>query len=818
MKLLQPIRFWLILSFITISLAVFSQNLPVNAPGIIKGRVLDIKTNLPIPFVALSLTDSVSTPKSLQNDLEGKFVINNLKPGNYTLKISYVGYQNKAITQIAITDTRLEIDLGDILLNANDKLLNEVVVTYQKPVVEMHDDKLVYNISETIAGEGSVAADVLKNVPMVSVDIDGKATIAGRRNTRIFIDGKPSDYSANSIGELLSILPSDALESIEVITDPSSKFDADGDGIINIVMKKGRKVGLTGTLSSRVGTLGNHNTGAFLSSKGKKFSFNANAGYSHALRLSDANSNRTNNVFDNTGALDTTFFNDQTNNAERITDGVDSRVSITYQPDSAQVLKATIRGSYNDGFSESFSDNLSLTEERIERNLLRQNNTNGNNSYDFVMDADYTLRGKNKQNYTVGINYNRNNYADLRDFSRFSYRPDGTLRNPEPTLQQNSNNNIGSNLELNLDYDKTFKFLNTRLETGFKINLNNSDESQLAQYFDYDVNQYVVNDALTNAFLFKQNVYASYLTARFRIKKWSIRAGTRAELTNISFIQENMPNADFRPYMSFFPSLAVTRSFSKTMRGGLNYSRRITRPRAFALNPLIDNSDSLNIRFGNINLRPSFTDQYEANITFFGKGWSVSPRISYAISSRIIERIKTPIAGTNGTETTYLNLGNSSSINFNTFANYQIDKTKNMNAGFTISRVSYESAANSRLNNTGIAVRANAGMSYSFDKSTAMEANLNYIRNVSAQGIVNGYLESQFGFKRNFLKNRMSARVTMVDPFSERNFSSITQGQTFFQESFSLQRTRNFMAALSYRFTKINGGNTKAVIPKKRVN
>lgn len=810
MKPFQNQRFWIILFLLTCSLQSFAQHLPVNNPGIIKGIVLDIKTNLPISFATLSLTDSVSTPKSLQSDFEGKFTINNLKPGSYTLKVSYVGYQHKAITQIVITDTRFEIDLGDILLNADDKLLNEVIVTYQKPVVEMHDDKLVYNISESIAAEGSVAADILKNVPMVSVDIDGKATIAGRRNTRIFIDGKPSDYSANSIGELLSILPSDALESIEVITDPSSKFDADGDGIINIVMKKGRKVGLTGNLSSRVGTLGNYNTGAFLSSKGKKFSFNANAGYSHALRLSDANSARTNNVFDNTGAIDTTFYNDQTNNAQRINDGLDSRVSITYQPDSVQILKATIRGSYHDGFSENFSDNLSLTQERIGRNLLSQNSVSGNNNYDFVIDADYTLKGKNRSNYTFGLNYNRNNHANIRDFSRFSYNPDGTLRNPEPTLQQNSNDNIGSNLELSADYDKTFKFLSTRLETGFKINLNNSDEKQLAQRFDYDVNDYVINEALTNAFLFKQNVYASYLTARFRIKKWSIRAGTRVELTDINFVQENLPNADFKPYMSLFPSLAVTRSFSKTLRGGLNYSRRITRPRAFALNPLIDNSDSLNIRFGNINLRPSFTDQYEANITFFGKGWSVSPRISYAISSRIIERIKTPIAGTNGTETTYLNLGNSSSLNFNTFANYQLDKTKNMNAGFTLSRISYESAANSRLNRTGLAIRANAGMSYSFNKTTAMEANLNYNRNVSAQGIVNGYLESQFGFKRNFMKNKMSARVTMVDPFSERNFSTITQGETFFQESFSLQRTRNFMMALSYRFTKINGNNPNA--------
>lgn len=237
--------------------------------GGLKGKVVDEQTKETIPFINISLykaTDSLNK-FDYQTDVNGVFNIEKLPLGLYSIKFSFVGYQSKSIKNILLDENRFAINLGDVTLLTDQQMLNEVVVEYKRPIIEMMDDKIVYNVDQSIFSEGSVATDILKNVPLVTVDMDGKATIAGKRNTRIFIDGKPSDYSANSIGELLSILPSDALESVEVITDPSSKFDSDGDGIINIVMKKGKKVGLSGNLSSRVGTLGNHNTGAFISKK-----------------------------------------------------------------------------------------------------------------------------------------------------------------------------------------------------------------------------------------------------------------------------------------------------------------------------------------------------------------------------------------------------------------------------------------------------------------------------------------------------------------------------------------------------------------------
>ena len=771
--------------------------------GVIKGRITDISNNEPLPFVNIIVTGKtdIGFSRSLQSDVNGHFSVNNLDLSSYSIKLSYIGYQVKSITSIIVNSERPEVNLENIFLAADNKMLDEVVVEYKKPVVEMLDDKLVYNVDQGVFSEGSVASDILKNVPMVSVDIDGKATIAGRRNTRIFIDGKPSDFSANSIGELLSVLPSDALESIEVITDPSSKFDADGEGIINLVMKKGSKVGLSGNVSTNAGTLGNYNAGAFLSS-GKKedFSFNASAGYRHGLRQSEASSSRSNIL------TDTVFYNNQTNSSERISDGMNARFSGTYKRDSSQVLKFSTRGNFSNGHTASMSNNLYLNDLFIEKRLRTQHNISGSNNVDYVLDADYTLSGRNKNEYAFGINYNRNTQEDERDYSRYLYSPDGSLIDNEPDLQLNNNSNTGSNLQLTADMDRSFDFLKLKVETGAKFNSNNSDNEQLVREFDFASDDYDVNTDLTNSFDFKQKIYAGYLSLRFRLKDWSLRAGSRGELTSLSFKQENATEIDFNPYISLFPSLALTRTFNKKYRVSLNYSRRVTRPRYNVLNPIIDDSDPQNIKFGNINLKPSYTDQYELSFTMFGQDWSVSPRISYAASHKIIERIKTVINTDGDTETTYQNLGNSGSLNFNTYANYQVDKTKSINGGITISKVHYNSSAATSFNRNGTAIKANAGTSYSFSRNTAMELNVNYIKNTAAQGSANGSVQTQFGFKRNFLKNKMSARVTIIDPFSQRNINSITEGPNFYQESFSIQRTRNFMAGLSYRFTKISTG------------
>lgn len=789
-----PLKFTLFLVVIsTFSSLAFSQ-----ITGSISGKIKDVKSKESIPFVNISLVNSADSlhPKSFQTDANGSFELKNLAPSTYTIHFSFLGYQSKSIAKIILEEEHPDVNLGDVFLDNDTRMLNEVVIEYKKPIVEMQDDKIVYNVDQSIYSEGSVATDILKNVPMVSVDIDGKPTIAGKRNTRIFIDGKPSDYDASSIGDLLSTLPSDALESIEVITDPSSKYDADGDGILNIVMKKGKKVGLNGNVSARGGTLGNYNAGAFLSNKQEKYSFTANAGYSHRDRYSNSLANRS-NLFS-----DTTFYNNQSNNGDRVSNGYNARYGGSYIIDSLHNLKFSLRADYNKGLSASLADNLYLDQQYVEQSIRSQNNQIGNHNLNYVIDADYNLKTKQKAQYSFGLNFSKINSNSNKDYSRAYLNPDGTPRIANPTLQLNDNQNLGNNLDLNADYDKSFDFLSTKLEAGLKTSFNQADENQAVQNFDYNLNDYVINPSLTNDFNFHQYIYSGYASVRFKLSKWSFRVGNRAEVTDVAFIQKNNPNVNIKPYLSLFPSFSVNKSFANKYSIGANYSRRIARPREYALNPLIDDSDPQNLKYGNPDLTPSYTDQYELNFSVFSKDWSVSPRMSYATSDKIIERVKT-VNPDGSSVTTYQNLANSSALTFNVFGNYRPGKRQTFNAGFTLSKINYTSSANQKYNRNGINIRANIGVNYSFKKSLTTEVNINYSKNTAAQGYSNGSIETQFGIKKNFYKNKFSVRFTMVDPFTQRNVTTVLEGPNFYQEIYSERRTRNFELSLSYRFTKI---------------
>ncbi|WP_442796151.1 TonB-dependent receptor domain-containing protein [Pelobium manganitolerans] len=764
--------------------------------GTLNGKVTNLETKETIPFLNILLfnsTDSLAG-KSYQSDVNGAFLIKNLALGTYTIRFSFVGYQTKTIKNILLSADRPDVDLGVVALNSDLTMLNEVVVEYIRPTVEVQDDKIVYNVDQSIFSEGSVATDILKNVPLVTVDIDGKATIAGKRNTRIFIDGKPSDYSASSIGELLSVLPSDALESIEVITDPSAKFDADGDGIINIVMKKGKKVGLSGNATSQVGTLGNHNSGVFLSKKDKKYAFTGNIGYNHSNTLNSGNSYRSNFFTDTT-------YNNQTNNNERMNDGLTARFGGNLDIDSAQSIKFSARGGFSDGQTVSLSDNFYLNNESAPRYNRQQKNKSGNSYLNYNLDFDYYLKLKNKSSYNLGLVYARNSSESDRDFSRYFYNPDGSLRS-DPSLQLNDNQALGDNFDINLDYNTSFNFLRTKLEAGVKSAFNSSDEDQRAQTFDYNTGLYEVNPSLTNSFNFSQNVYSAYVSARFKINKWSLRAGNRAEITDVSFKQESGSSFSIKPYTNFFPSLSVNRSINNKYSLGLSYNKRISRPRQNALNPIIDDSDPQNLRFGNPDLSASITDQYELRFSVFNNNWSVSPRLSYAASSKIIERIKTVMADGNSV-TTYQNLANSSSFSFNVFANYKASKNQNFNGSFTVSKIEYNSAVNAAYNRNGYNIKTNVGGNYSFGKKTFAELNIYYLKSTAAQGVSSGTVQTQFGVKRNMLKNKIAVRVTAVDPFTERSLTTITEGPNFYQESLNMRKTRNFLLSLSYRFTNI---------------
>jgi iron complex outermembrane receptor protein len=797
----------LFLAFVCLSLISFSTN--AAEKGIIRGKVIEEVGALPIPYAAVSLYEGANeqTLSITQSDENGFFKISNLKVGTYRLKISYVGYTNLFVNEIIITEKEFDKNLGNLKLASEQSNLNEVVITAQKPLVEFGADVITYNVGSSVLAEGSTATDVLKNVPMVQVDIDGNATISGKRSTRVFIDGKPSDYMTSNIADLLNVLPSDAIEKIEVMTNPPSKYSGDGEGILNIVMKKGFKVGFNGNIGVNAGLQGNTNTNAFASYRGKNFNINGGGAYRKNIGKGNSQSYRTNFL------ADTTYYN-QFNNNRNDNEGGNFRIGFDWDITPKQSLRLSTNYNVNSNNSISGNDFYELNEEKIATSLRNQQNLGDGNSNNFVFNADYNLQldtigGK----MTIGVTVNTNSNSDFRSYNRAYAFP----TNLNPSLQQNDNQTGNDGLTFNVDYDKPVFKKRDQLEFGLAYNYRKNDNDLLVQNLNYQTQEYITNQKLTNKFFYNENILSGYASYNYRKGGWGLKGGLRAEYTNVNFDLSTGSSYNVKPYLSAFPSVSVNRFFKKRYNFGATYSVRINRPRENALNPQVNNADTLNISYGNPNLSPSYTHQMDVSFGAFGLKWSFTPRISYSTSSGVIERYRIVkqvlISGVNKafSESTFANVGTNQSFALMLIGNFRPTNKISTNGNFSVIQSKYSSSLNSSLNRNGLSLRGSLGVSMQLPYKTAFESNLNYANNITAQGRNKGSINSSFGARKSFFKNTLSVRISTQDPFGRKNNNSFNQGLNFISQSYSTNNSSNVNFSLNYRFTKVKVN--KVVIP-----
>lgn len=783
----------------------FLVNAQTSEKGIIRGKVIEEVGALPIPFAVVSIFESgVEQPMfTFQTDENGFFKFNNIKFGTYKVKVSYVGFGPLFVNEVIVSEKESDKNLGTLKLAAEQNNLNEVVITAEKPVIEVGADVITYNVSSSILAEGSTATDLLKNVPMVEVDIDGNTTISGKRSTRVFIDGKPSDYMTSNIADLLNVLPSDAIEKIEVMTNPPAKYSADGEGIINIVMKKGFKVGFNGNVGLSAGTQGNNNANANASYKGEKYSITGGGAYRMGIGKSSSESYRTNFFKDRDPAIyqnpDTTFYYNQFNNARNENNGGNFRVALDWDINKKQNLR--VNTSYNVNSSDSWSGNdfYYIDQQEITKRLRNQINLGDASSNNFVFNTDYSLATDTSGGkLTAGFTVNTNSSNSTRSFERSYAFPN----NLNPSLQQNDNEIGNRGINVNLDYDKPVFNKRDRLEFGVAYNYRKNQNDLLVDNFNYKTQQFVTNDKLSNEFFYNENILAGYLSYNYRNKGWSAKAALRSEYTNVNFDLSTGEVYNVNPYFSFFPSLSLNRFFRKRYNIGATYSVRINRPRENTLNPQVNNADTLNISYGNPDLSPSYTHQFDVSFGAFGKQWSFTPRISYSRASGVIERYR--FVNDNGiSESTFNNVGTNYSLAFMLIGNYRPTKKISANGNFSIIQSNYTSSLNSALNRGGISIRSRAGISMQLPYKTAFEANLNYNNNVSAIGRNSASINTSFGARKTFFKNTLTARISANDPFRARRNSTFNEGLNFFSNTYGVSNTNNFVFNINYRFTKV---------------
>ena len=572
-----------------ISITVFGQQKPERTKIIITGKITEKTSKLPLEYATVTLKNSTN-PKLIFGGItnnKGDYSIE-VVPGVYEITLEFISFKRFVIPQKPLTTNT---NLGSIGLEEDFTQLNEVVVRGEKTTVEIKLDKKVYNVGNDLMVKGGTVSDVLDNIPSVTVDIEGNISLRGNQNVRVLIDGKPSN--AINISEALRLIPADAIEKVEVITNPSARYDAEGGGgLINIILKKGKNLGLNGTVIASTGYPETYGLSGTVNYKSKEFNLFTTQGY---------------NIRNNPGNA---FTNSRYLNADNST-----RDFMNETRDNQRLNK-----SYNANIGMDWFLNKSTTWTNI-FNYRRSNGDNRDNVFQKYYDVnnvfDYTRNRINEEdsksrNVEFTTNLTKNFKKDghkLTIDGNFSSNTDKNLATIIDTSTQNSiinidqttNNQKQSRNLLQTDYVLPFG-KGSQFEAGYRGDF-------LVNTTDYSVDRNGVPfENFTNVLEYKEKVNALYTQYGFKINKISTLFGLRWEDSNIEVNQLATNDFNNKRYNNFFPSAFFTYEISKESSASLSYSRRIQRPRGRQLNPFNNLSSNVNIFVGNPDLNPAFTD------------------------------------------------------------------------------------------------------------------------------------------------------------------------------------------------------------------
>ncbi|MFV8352632.1 TonB-dependent receptor domain-containing protein [Flavobacterium sp. XS2P14] len=586
---MKKIKSVLIIVLLFTTLFSFSQQVVVAPKIKITGKVVEKISKQPLEYATITFL-LPNNPKPVAGGItnpKGEFEIE-VKPGTYDIKIEFISFK---ITEIKQKNLQKSTSLGLISLDEDANQLNEVVIRSEKTTVEIKLDKKVYNVGSDLMVKGGTVSDVLDNIPSVSVDVEGNVSLRGNENVRVLIDGRPSN--AINIAEALRLIPADAIEKVEVITNPSARYDAEGGGgLLNIILKKGKNQGLNGTIIASAGYPETYGLSGTLNYKSKNFNLFTTQGYNDRSNPGNA------------------FTNSRYLNADNST------------RDYVNETRENERD--NKGYNGTFGIELYLNEKTSWTNSINYRKSNGinvdnvfQNNYDADFKYDYTrnrinLENSDSENVEFTTNFTKKFKKDGHkltfdgSFSTSDELNDALITDTRTNtsvvkFDNTINNQKQSRNLLQTDYVLPFR-KSSQFEAGYR-----GDFSELLT--DYSVvNDGKINTNFTNTLQYKEKVNAVYTQYGVKFNKFSALFGLRFEDSNIEINQLATNDFNTKKYNNFFPSAFFTYEISDKSSTSISYSRRVQRPRGRLLNPFNNLSSNINIFVGNPDIDPAFTD------------------------------------------------------------------------------------------------------------------------------------------------------------------------------------------------------------------
>ncbi len=759
--------------------------------GKVSGTIKDSVSKQPVEFASVSLVD-IKTNRPIDGtttDDKGKFSMKNLADGDYKILLSFIGYKGKQIDKIKI-DGRTNINLDDIVLTPDVVQLDAVTVTGQTQMIEERVDRLVYNAEKDITSKGGDATEVMRKVPMLSVDLDGNVSLRGSSNVKVLINNKPSTILASSVADALKQIPADMIKSVEVITSPSAKYDAEGTaGIINIITKKNTLQGATLDFDSGVG-----NRGANLGLRG---------GY------------RTGKMGFNLGGYGRIGYN-IIGKGDNLQEGTKNGVpfSVRQLTDSKNTYGF---GSYNLGWDYDITDKSFVTASVRygTRNSTSAQGISTLNSFGTTpaktsfrdvdvkdlsgtvdVNVDYTRQLKKpQQEFSILTQYSRNNRTNDFDANLFASGTSSTL------LGQEGNRNGSYNQEstVQLDYTSPIK-KNQNIEFGGKGIFRQVDS-------EYSYYSTVAQPRQSSSLIYDQNVAAGYLSYTYSTKnKYTFKVGSRYEYTTINATQGEVgltiPN-----YGNLVPSVNV----SKTFKGGRTvkaaYNRRLQRPGIQFLNPNINASNPQNISVGNPDLSPELTDQYELSSSWFKKSAYINFSLFARNTNNSIESVRTT-SEQGVITTTYGNIGQKQNYGANVFGNITLFSKWQIGGGVDAYYVYLANNSNNPslgASNSGVVASGRIFTSLTLPKGWGIQGfGFTRGRDVQLQGYSTGFRIYSLGVKKEFNNKRGSIGMS-TENFITKAFrmNTVLNTPTFTQTSINDRYMRGVRVNFSYKLGKM---------------
>ncbi len=752
----------------------------------IKGTIVEKETSQPIPYSTIVVKDS-NTHENITgviSDENGAFSVL-ISNSECYIEISFMGYATKTITKI--TSTNNIANLGNIMLEPDRQALDAVVIQGEVSKTVFKLDKRVFNVGKDISTSGASALEVLNSVPSVNVSIEGDISLRGSAGVQILINGKPSvlaDGSNNALGTITA----DMIEKIEVITNPSAKYDASGTaGILNIILKEEDEKGWNGSVSLNTGLPDNHSIGVSVNRRTKKFNLfaQAGAGYRSLPKQLEAR-NRNLQSDEVVSSIGEEYRNEMFTNIRLGTDyHIDSFNVITLSGNFAYEIEDQ-PSSYTFGFMDGRQEVVStwLREETTEA-------TNPKYQYEF----NYKKQFKKNKEHTL-------QFSALGSFfgkDQASQFTNTTLTGTDIDENQQTETAFNkADYTFKADYVKPLNKLYT-LETGAQFVINDVGN-------DFEVRnligeQYVVSEALTNNFEWNQDVLGLYATAAYEQSKFGVKAGLRLEHTNVNTLLQNTNETNEQQYTNFFPTLHTSYKFGEKVSLQAGYSRRILRPRLWDLNPFWNIRNNFNIRVGNPDLQAEFTDSYElTGIYKLGKV-SLSSSLYHRFTTDVVERVAT--FDENVTYTRPENIGTNSTVGFETNGKYSFKKWLTLNGDVNYNYFNREGTfLNQVFDISGGQFTSRLGSKISLPRDIDFELTGNYRSGYkTVQGEVSDYAFLNIGVRKKMLKGKTIVNLGIRDLFASRIEERFVNNPSFESYSYSL-RGRFITLGISYGFGK----------------